>query len=617
MIRKSTKRSCRAALLTVTLALVTGTTGRVIAADHAQLSVIPQAEQLARAGRTEEAVKLLQTALAARPTDLEVRLALAGIYAKNSQGDQAEQEYREALRLHPGSSSAALALAAFYIAHGVWTPAEQVLDQALQQYPKLTEAHTQLALVLARQHKYQEAQANITLVPAPTEPNARVRYFRLAASIDSGLGNSLAAAQAMENALHVTPADEDLQLITAIAEAEASEWPACIRNIAPLYKKHPSPRSGLVLLRAELASHGNFAPTLQSLRTLNLPVNQELELRVHSAELLASADRHMEAIDELQQALRIAGPGDETLLYNLAVEQYSARQFDKASATLNALRTQNDSAEIEDLIGDVDEQRGDRAAAVHSHESAVALAPQEERFRLSLGAELLKYQQYQSAVSVFQQAVELFPNSVRSYVGLGMASYFMERYDESVAAFLRADKLDGGAGRALNYLGATQVDNPAGPAPAALEAICGRADSDKAEATTVAWCGALLFRKAYLDNNQAAAPDLIRRLRIAAKLAPDNSVANCSLGQALEWTEQLAEARHWLEICVRARPDSTEAHYRLSRVYLGLGLKQAAAEQADLIDTANAEHDQHQTMANTFADEVLTPSGHGQAAHPR
>ena len=175
----------------------------------------------------------------------------------------------------------------------------------------------------------------------------------------------------------------------------------------------------------------------------------------------------------------------------------------------------------------------------------------------------------------------------------------MERYDDSVAAFLRADKLDGGAGRAMNYLGATQVDNPAGPVPAALEAICGRANSAKAQPAMITWCGALLFRKAYLANNRAAAADIIRRLRIAAKLAPDDSVASCSLGEALEWTHQLAEARHWLEICVRLRPDSTEAHYRLSRVYLGLGLKQAAAEQADLIDTANGrtrsapEHGQH------------------------
>jgi predicted Zn-dependent protease len=476
------------------------------------------------------------------------------------------------------------------------------LQQADQSAARPTDLDARLALatVLTREHKYKEAQATIALLPAPKDANERVRYFRLVASIDSGLGDSRAAAHAIENALQVTPMDEQLQRIAALAEAEAGEWAACIRNIAPLYKRNPNPQMGLVLLRAELASHVDFSPTLESLRRLDLPENQELELSVHLSELLASANRHVEAIDELQRALKLAGAGDQTLLYNLAVEQYSARQFDQSLATLIALRASNDSAEIEDLLGDVQEQRGDRAAAVHSHESAIALAPQEERFRLSLGAELLKYQQYEAAVPVFQQAAGMFPDSARIYVGLGMAFYFTERYEDSVAAFLRADQLDGGSGRALGYLAATQLDNPAGPAPAALVAICARADS-------ASWCGALLFRKAYLSDNRAAAPEIIRRLRSAAKERPDDAVATCSLGEAIEWTQQLAEARHWLEICVRLRPQSTEAHYRLSRVYLGLGLKQAAAEQAALIDTANPQSDQREIIANTFADEMLVP----------
>ncbi len=489
---------------------------------------------MARSGHTEEAVGLLQDALAARPTDLDVRLALA--------------------------------------------------------------------TVLAREHKYKEAQATIALLPAPKDANERVRYFRLVASIDSGLGDSRAAAHAIENALQVTPTDEELQRIAALAEAEAGEWAACIRNIAPLYKQNPNPRTGLVLLRAELASHVDFAPTLESLRRLDLPEDQELELSVHLSELLASANRHLEAIDELQRALKIAGSGDQTLLYNLAVEQYSARQFDQSLATLSSVRASSDSADIEDLLGDVQEQRGDRAAAVHSHESAIAMAPQEERFRLSLGAELLKYQQYEAAVPVFQRAAGMFPDSARIYVGLGMAFYFTERYEDSVAAFLRADQLDGGSGRALSYLGATQLDNPAGPAPAALVAICARANS-------ASWCGALLFRKAYLSDDRAAAPEILRRLRFAAKERPDDAVASCSLGEAMEWTQQLAEARHWLKICVRLRPQSTEAHYRLSRVYLGLGLKQAAAKQTALIDTANPQSDQRESIANTFADEMLTHEG--------
>jgi cytochrome c-type biogenesis protein CcmH/NrfG len=97
-------------------------TGRLIAVGQEQPSPMQQADQLARSGQTEEAVRLLQDALAARPADLDVRLALA--------------------------------------------------------------------TVLAREHKYKEAQATIALLPAPKGANERVRYFRLVASTDSGLGDS-------------------------------------------------------------------------------------------------------------------------------------------------------------------------------------------------------------------------------------------------------------------------------------------------------------------------------------------------------------------------------------------------------------------------------------------
>jgi tetratricopeptide (TPR) repeat protein len=592
------------------LVMLAATTSVVlpVAAEDAKTSVAERANRLARGGHTAEAVRLLETTLSTHPTDLDARLALADIYARSNENEKAEQEFREALRLHPASSTAELALGGFYVRTGSLGSAEQVLAKTVSSHPKLTEADAQLALVLAREHKYEEAEAQIRLVPPPADPKERARYFRLAASIHSGLADAPAAAHAMEQALYATPADEELQLLTAVTEAEAGQWKNCIRNVAPLFARHPAPNSGLVLLRAQLASHSEFMPTLQSLRSLDLPQDQKLELRVRAAELLASDDRHKEAAEELQNALEIAGGNDETLLYNLAVEQYGANQFDKASATIELLRAQKDSAEIEDLAGDVDEGRGDLSAAVHSHEKAVALAPEEERYRLSLGAELLKYRAYEPAVEVFQKAAALFPNSARIYVGLGMAYYFMEKYDDSVSAFLRADKLDGGSGRAISYLGATQVDNATGPSPAVLDVICSRADSKTAQPAMVTWCGALLFRTAYLADDHSAAPNVIRHLRLATRLAPSDPVANCSLGRALEWTQQLTEARHWLEICVRMRPDSAEDHYRLSRVYQGLGLKQAAAAQAAFTDKANAAQDQQQDMAKKFANEMLGQS---------
>ena len=159
------------------------------------------------------------------------------------------------------------------------TRPEQVLDDAAVRHPRITAIRMQLALALAGEHKYQDAAANLRLVPPPADPNARVRYFRVAASIQSGLGDSHAAAHAIEEALGATPTDPQLQSLASAAEAEAGEWPACLRHVAPLFAQHPAPDTGLLLLRAQLATHKDFKSTLQSLRALNLPEDQKRELR--------------------------------------------------------------------------------------------------------------------------------------------------------------------------------------------------------------------------------------------------------------------------------------------------------------------------------------------------
>lgn len=609
MIFHHHRRSARRALVLIPLVFA----GMSIAAlpglaEAVKSSVTVRASQLAHAGYEDKAVQLLQDALVAHPEDLEIRLALANIYAENRQYDKAETEFRKALRSHPNSSAAEIALGRFYLTMGSLSVAERVLDEAVRNHPKLGNAHALLALVLARERKYAEAQAHLRLVSPPTNSDERIRYFRLAASIRSGLGDSQGAAHFMEKALQAAPADEELQLITGLTEADAGEWKSCIKNIAPLYRSNPTPDSGLLLLRAQLATHEEFTLTLQSIRELDLPRAKKLELRIRCAQMLAEAEQHSEAIEVIEEALITEGGTDDFLRYSLAVEQYNAAKFDEALATLNSLPTKNTSAEIEDLLGDLEEQKGDIPAAIHSHEKAVELAPQEERYRLSLGAQLLKFQNYAAAVSVFQQAAELFPNSARIFVGLGMAYYFLEKYDNSVSAFLQADKLDSQSGRAIRYLGATQLESADGPTPAAIGAVCGSPGSEREQSLMATWCSALLFRKAYLGGNKAAVSDIIQKLRVANSFAPDDPVASCSLGQAFQWTEQLADARHWLEICVRLRPNSAEDHYRLSRVYRELGLTKAAAEQAQLTDRSNEEKALQSDMAKQFAQEVLGES---------
>jgi predicted Zn-dependent protease len=287
--------------------------------------------------------------------EVEARLTLARLYAGNNQGGKAEQAYREAVR----------------------------------RFPKHAEIREEFALLLARERKYEEAQSTIRLISPPLNPEARVRYYRLRASIDSGLGDVHAAAHAMEQALRSAPSDDALQYLTALTEAEAGDWESCLRNVKNLNARNPTVDSGLLLLlRAQLAKREDFRSALQSLRALHVAEDQRLHVKVRSSELLAAANQHADAAEELEAAAKLAGGDDPALLFNLAVEQYSSGQFALALATIQSLRALNDSAELEDLAGDTQEQTGDRESAVRSHQNAIALAPKEERYRLSLGSEV-------------------------------------------------------------------------------------------------------------------------------------------------------------------------------------------------------------------------------------
>jgi predicted Zn-dependent protease len=551
-------------------------------------SLSVKAAQLASSGEAGQAIKILAKELELHPADLEARLTLAGIYLDQGDRTRAETEFRQALSSHPRSDRAALALGKFYLRVGSLGEAEQVLAGMLRSHPQRGEARWQLTLTLAGEHKYGEAAENLSLIPAPAAPQERSRYYRTAASIHSGLGEKKRAAEDMEKALRATPDDPQLRMLAGLTAADASEWNECAQTLEPLFRQHPTAKIGLLLLQAQLATQADFSSTLEALRHLSLPENQGLELAVRSGELLAQAERHREAAQEFEFALGHSG-GEPGIAYNLAVERYAAGEMDAALEGLTALRQTTDSAEVEDLIAEIEEQRGDAAAAIRDHETAVKLAPSEERYRLTLGTALLRSHAFQPAEEVFEKAIQAFPHSARSYVGLALATYMMEQYEQSATAFLRAEQLDNDSGRILNYLGSTQAENPSGPSPQAIDAVCARADAHPRDPLALKWCGALLFRKIYLAGDQAGTEAAITRLRSAAALAPGDPVSSCFLGRALFWNGKAAEARHWLETCVRLEPESSEEHYRLSLVYQALNLRSAAAHESALAEALKAK----------------------------
>src|SRR5437763_8560105 len=135
---------------------------------------------------------------------------------------------------------------------------------------------------------------------------------------------------------------------------------------------------------------------------------------------------------------------------------------------------------------------------------------------------------------------------------------------------------------ALDYLGEIQLEQTVTPDPAAIDCICRYAASHETEA--IAYCGALRLRVEHDRGGASPSPGTIQELRRAARLLPANPVARCALGQALEWAGSWRGAKQETEECIRLRPDSAEAHYRMAGIARHLGEVERARQEIKLHD---------------------------------
>jgi tetratricopeptide (TPR) repeat protein len=426
------------------------------------------------------------------------------------------------------------------------------------------------ALQLARAHRYSEAAAAMRGVPPPEDHQQRIVFFRLRASIESGLGNAKAAAADMETASKLAPEDAPLQVAAALARLEV-----------------------------QLETHVDPALTLKALRSVQLPADRQLDVRLHTGEVLSRAHLYDDAAEDFAEAGRLA-PDRADIFFNLALARYYNGHWDAALESAERAKALQDSGPTESLLGDIQEKRGDALAAVHSYQAAVTLEPNVEQHRLSLATELLRHQTFDAAIVVLEQAAGLFPQSAHIKILLGLSYYLVDRSADSVRALLVAARLDRQGGLAVRYLGEITLQDSATPDPAATQQICAFADAHPVNKTANALCGGVLLRVAQGSGDTSGKPEILRRLHEAVRIAPDEPVARCQLGKALEWSQQWGEARTQLEKCVRLDPDSPEGHYRLARVYRRLGFTALANEQTALQQqVATKERDESIRRANS------------------
>lgn len=289
------------------------------------------------------------------------------------------------------------------------------------------------------------------------------------------------------------------------------------------------------------------------------------------------------ALPHLQRAHAIR-PTDDASGHDLALALLDVGRLDEARAQIASMLGVHETAELHNLLGNVEERAGNFAGADPEYERAAHMAPTEEHL-FDWGNNLLQLQAFEDAAKVFTPSIARHPQSARLRVGLGIAQYSRGQHDDAVKSFCEAADLAPSDPRPYQFLGEMYGVVPA---------LAGEITSRLARFAQAHPRNALAqFHYAMsLWKGQPAEPVNLRQvealLRLAVTLDPRLGKGFLQLGILLSDQQRYKEAIEELQSAAHVDPDFAQTHYRLSQAYQRIGLQAQAATELEIFERLNA-----------------------------
>ena len=290
------------------------------------------------------------------------------------------------------------------------------------------------------------------------------------------------------------------------------------------------------------------------------------------------------ALPHLQRAFAI-DPTHYECSHDLALALLETGKLDEARAQIARMMGAKETAELHNLLGNVEERAGNFLAAAEEYQRAAHMVPTEEHL-FDWGNNLLHLHAYEEAAQVFTASIARHPQSARLHVGLGISQYSRGQYEDAVKSFCQAADLAPSDPRPYQFLGEMY-----GVAPALGGEVTRRlAGFAKAHPRNAL---AQFHYAMNLWKGQPSAPQPADMRRVEALLRQavtlDRRFAKgfLELGILLSDERRYKEAIQELQRATRLEPDLAQAHYRLAQAYQRTGQEALAAKELDTFERLN------------------------------
>jgi tetratricopeptide (TPR) repeat protein len=328
-------------------------------------------------------------------------------------------------------------------------------------------------------------------------------------------------------------------------------------------------------------------------------------------EFYLQQNRLPEGIQYLEKAQRL-NPQDYNSGYDLSLAYLNSAATAKASAQLQRMIAQHETAELDNLLAEVNERSGDIKGAATEYHRAAEVDPSEENI-FDLASFLLQHKNYEgflaSAHTFFRYGVEKYPRSAKLMVGLGVTLYAESKYDDAVETLCAAVDLDPADPKPFQFLGKVSRVSPA-LIPDIRKRLEKFVQLYPNNGPAIYYYAMSLWQR---SNAEPAADLDLGKIEVLLKQAiaadPDFYEAHFQLGILYQDQLKYPDAIQEFNQTVRLRPDFNRAHYRLVLLYNRMNQKQLADEHLAILkqlkqEDAEADEADH-TPENIQAQQTV------------
>jgi tetratricopeptide (TPR) repeat protein len=428
---------------------------------------------------------------------------------------------------------------------------------------------------------------SIRFSSAQTDQNERLNQEFQSAVAQYESGHYPEAAAKLETVLNQVPNSFEVHELLGLVYSAQQQDAKATQHLERAARLKPDSAAAHTNLATNLVRLGKLVPAEEHFRKALTLEPHNYEANHNLGEFYIQAGKLPEAVPFLQQAHRI-NPSAYDNGYDLSLAYLHTDHSAEAKQLAQDLLKQKNTAELHNLLGQIEEKDGNFVAAANEFEAAAHTQPSESNL-FDWGSELLLHRTLDPAVEVFQKASERYPTSPRLAIGLGMALYSRGNYDEAVKSLLKAADLNPSDPRCYYFLSKAYDSSPS-QAEEVIQRFRRFLDLQPQNARAPYYYAMSLWKGRRIEDASLDLAQIEALLKKAVALDPSLAEAHQQLGNLYSDQKKYAEAIPQYLAALEHSPDMADAHYRLGQAYVHTGQKDRAQEQLQIYQGLREQH---------------------------